>query len=122
MAIPNPNPNIADGLMVDNKTLSSNKIYELIMGNTLKTASIKIEGISKTINPGTINDILFNEDITSMLPEGATLKGIIVEDFTNKAGIARQWVSGTNKISISAINPTSSSLTISAVTIKAFYI
>lgn len=30
MAIPNPNPNIADGLIVDNKTLSSAKIKTII--------------------------------------------------------------------------------------------
>ena len=30
MAIPNPNPNIADGMKCDNKTYSSNKIEELV--------------------------------------------------------------------------------------------
>ena len=34
MAIPNPNPNIADGIKCDNKTYSSNKIESLIQGAT----------------------------------------------------------------------------------------
>lgn len=34
MAIPNPNPNIADGIKCDNKTYSSNKIESLITAAT----------------------------------------------------------------------------------------
>lgn len=34
MAIPNPNPNIADGIKCDNKTYSSNKIESLISAAT----------------------------------------------------------------------------------------
>lgn len=34
MAIPNPNPNIADGVKCDNKTYSSNKIESLISAAT----------------------------------------------------------------------------------------
>lgn len=36
MAIPNPNPNIADELRTDNKTLSSNKIYDIIGSQHIK--------------------------------------------------------------------------------------
>lgn len=35
MAIPNPNPNIADGVKSDNKTYSSNKIESLIKTSTI---------------------------------------------------------------------------------------
>ena len=42
MAIPNPNPNIADGIKSDNKTYSSNKIESLI--KTATELPIPVEG------------------------------------------------------------------------------
>lgn len=41
MAIPNPNPNIKDGVIVDNKTWSSNKIKE---GLTLADVNVNSDG------------------------------------------------------------------------------
>ena len=185
MAIPNPNPNIADGIKCDNKTYSSNKIESLIStatelpipeagdagkvltvnsdadGYKLDTpvdptsiiddsasssdtvySSSKVDDIisgldpvlrvsdtieltldeSQSVGAGTIKDLLYNYDITSLLPSGATLKAIIVETTDTKLGIARQWVSGANKIAVSVDNATSSSVTVTKIFFKAFYI
>lgn len=158
MAIPNPNPNIADGIKCDNKTYSSNKIESLIsaatelpipeagdagkvltvnaaedgyeLGTPVDPASILrvtdtltiTLDVAKTVNTGTITPILFNYDITSLLPDGATLKAFIVETMDGSAGIARQWISGANKISVSGTNPTGSIITVTSINIRAFYI
>lgn len=216
MAIPNPNPNIADGIKSDNKTYSSNKIESLIKTATelpipeagdagkvltvnsdadgyeldvipaelptpeagdagkvltvnaaedgyeldtpvdptsiiddsasssdsvyssskvdnllsdkedssaaLKIASVTLSDISISVGAGTVTDICFNTDISSELPDGATLQAIIVETIDPKLGIARSWVTSGNKIAISASNPTTSTVTVTGVTFKAIYI
>lgn len=51
MAIPNPNPNIADGIKSDNKTYSSNKIESLISAATeLPTPEAGDAGKVLTVN------------------------------------------------------------------------
>ena len=54
MSIPNPNPNIADGLSTDNLTWSSNKI-----ASEIKEVSDQIEDISDvtTITPVPVSDL-----------------------------------------------------------------
>lgn len=53
MSIPNPNPNIADGIKSDNKTYSSNKIESLIKTATeLPTPAAGDEGKVLTVNSG----------------------------------------------------------------------
>ena len=52
MAIPNPNPNIADGLIVDNKTLSSAKI-KTIVDALIETESEAIGAVDSKFNYST---------------------------------------------------------------------
>lgn len=53
MAIPNPNPNIADGIKCDNKTYSSNKIESLItMATELPIPAAGDAGKVLTVNAG----------------------------------------------------------------------
>lgn len=53
MAIPNPNPNIADGVKCDNKTYSSNKIESLItMATELPIPAAGDAGKVLTVNAG----------------------------------------------------------------------
>lgn len=149
MSIPNPNPNIADGIKSDNKTYSSNKIERLIAssqlpdigeGDTGKVVTVGADGYeldpvikisdtititleeAQSIGAGTIKDLLYNYDVTDLLPSGSTLKAIVVETTDTKLGIARQWVSGANKIAVSVDNATSASVTVSKISFKAFYI
>ena len=66
MSIPNPNPNIADGIKSDNKTYSSNKIESLI-----KTATeLPIPNAGDAGKVLTVNDELGYEldDVPSELP------------------------------------------------------
>ena len=49
MAIPNPNPNIADGLKCDNKTYSSNKIESLIKSSQIPVIGEGDEGKVVTV-------------------------------------------------------------------------
>lgn len=49
MAIPNPNPNIADGIKSDNKTYSSNKIESLISTSQLPEIGESDEGKVVTV-------------------------------------------------------------------------
>lgn len=51
MAIPNPNPNIADGIKSDNKTYSSNKIESLIKSSQIPIIGEGDEG--KVVTVGT---------------------------------------------------------------------
>lgn len=65
MAIPNPNPNIADGIKCDNKTYSSNKIEALISTATeLPTPEEGDEGKLVAVN----DDLGYTLDAPPVIP------------------------------------------------------
>lgn len=186
MAIPNPNPNIADGIKSDNKTYSSNKIESLIKtatelpipeaGDTgkvlavnsgedgyelealadvattgaysdlsgtptlanvatsgdytdltnkpdiLKTLDIRIEDLNITVPAGTLRDAIYNTDISSYIPSGATLKAVSVRYISNACGITKQYCNDATHISVGVCNPTNADISITAVDVTLFYI
>lgn len=79
-----------------------------IDGNDLSTTQIPI---------GTIRDIFYNLDISSKLPTGKKVKMFTVATSNSTAVIARQWISGDNKISVSLGNLTTTTITITSITI-----
>lgn len=89
MAIPNPNPNIADGIKSDNKTYSSNKIESLISSATeLPTPEAGDSGKALVVNSG--EDGYTLESIS----EAPTLTVIDKDDF---------FVDSTNVVNFNAV-------------------
>lgn len=119
MAIPNPNPNIADGIKVDNKTLSSNKIYEL-MDKSLHIASINYSDLSISIGAGAFKDVFYNKDISADLPSGAKIKAIIACNTSPMTVIATQVANSDTKASIAVYNP-GGGTTITTINFKVLY-
>lgn len=74
-----------------------------------------------TIPANAIRDIFYNLDISSKLPANTIARQVVVETTDSKASICRQWLSGTNKISVSLGNPSASQLTITSVKVRIIY-
>ena len=86
MGIPNPNPNIEDGKFCDNKTLSSNKIKELVDGATeLPEIGLSDEGKVLGVEDGEYKLISqgggasYNE--TDLYAYGVDKDGVLRDDY-----------------------------------------
>lgn len=86
---------------------------------TFITLTIDGSDLATTQIPnGTIRDIFYNLDISSKLPTGKKVKMFTVATSNPTAVIARQWISGDNKISVSLGNLTTTTITITSITIQ----
>lgn len=83
MSIPNPNPNIADGIKSDNKTYSSNKIESLISAATeLPIPGAGDAGKVLTVNEGATGYELDTPDNAQSIAESIADDLIAIETVT----------------------------------------
>lgn len=108
----------ADATAVYTKTEVDNALSDKQDELTFITLTIDGSDVATTQIPnGTIRDIFYNLDISSKLPTGKKVKMFTVATSNPTAVIARQWISGDNKISVSLGNLTTTTITITAITI-----